>query len=93
MRCRLSRPFAQCARCLWGGCAKPDRSRPLPCRVLPVAVWALLLFTTLPADALRCDHGNVNAGDRAFSVRQKCGDPDYVDRHSEAFVPGAGLRR
>lgn len=62
----------------------------MPSRLLQLAAWVALLLATLPAYALRCAHGIVNAGDWAFTVQRKCGAPDYVDRSPEAFVPGAG---
>lgn len=62
----------------------------LPLRFLHFAAWLSLLSVILPAYALRCDHGIVSVGDRAFTVQRKCGDPDYVDRYPETFVPGVG---
>ncbi|MDE2196397.1 MAG: DUF2845 domain-containing protein [Gammaproteobacteria bacterium] len=38
----------------------------------------LLGFAAPPANAWRCQRGMVDTGDRAGSVRQKCGKPDFV---------------
>lgn len=73
-----------------GRSVAPRRSWSLPLRLLQLAAWLALLPVTLPVYALQCEHGIVNAGDRAFTVQRKCGDPNYIDRYPETFVPGVG---
>lgn len=48
----------------------------LPLLALVLAAAGLLLPGR--AEALRCNGSLVSEGDRAFQVRQACGDPDYV---------------
>lgn len=37
-----------------------------------------LLLTALPALAWRCEHGFVDTGDSAATVRKQCGPPDFI---------------
>jgi hypothetical protein len=41
--------------------------------------------------AARCDDGIVGPGDGRFEVLRACGEPDYVDRQAEHYLPGVGL--
>ncbi|MGH8306700.1 MAG: DUF2845 domain-containing protein [Gammaproteobacteria bacterium] len=38
----------------------------------------LLMLAASPAFAWRCSHGLVDIGDSAASVRQRCGQPDFI---------------
>jgi len=48
----------------------------------------LLLLVTAPAHALRCDGRLVDEGDHALTVRERCGEPFWVDRYSEWLIQG-----
>lgn len=44
---------------------------------LALALPLLLAFGSIEAGTLRCGSKLVNAGDRAFEVERKCGQPTY----------------
>jgi len=55
-----------------------------------LALLCLLLpFLAAPAHALRCGTRVVTDGDRDFAVRERCGEPFYVDQFSSVSVSGA----
>jgi len=55
------------------------------CSVLLV----LLLFAAPPAQALRCGNRLVALGDVELQVRERCGEPFWVDRYIDTEVLGA----
>jgi Protein of unknown function (DUF2845) len=57
------------------------------CCLLLGALTALLLVS-LPAQALRCDGRVIDEGDHAIRVRERCGDPYWVDVYSEWLIAG-----
>lgn len=42
------------------------------------------------AEAARCKSGIVSPGDGRFEVIRACGEPDYIDRQAETYLPGVG---
>ena len=58
-------------------------------RLLPHLLLLTLLFVALPAQALRCGTRLVDNGDRDFQVRQRCGQPFWIDEFSSVEVHGA----
>ncbi|MBL8298334.1 MAG: DUF2845 domain-containing protein [Rhodanobacteraceae bacterium] len=58
-----------------------------------LALFCLLLALTAPAYALRCGTRVVDEGDRDFSVRERCGEPFYVDQFTSIRVQGADSLR
>lgn len=48
----------------------------------------LLLCLAAPAHALRCDGRLVDEGDHAITVRERCGEPFWIDRYSEWLIQG-----
>jgi len=43
-----------------------------------------------PAHALRCNGRLVHAGDHVLQAREHCGEPYWIDRHSEWLILGEG---
>lgn len=59
----------------------------------PGVTLAMLLFAAAavwPAHAFRCGHDLIQEGDRPHEVRSHCGEPDYRDRHADAYLEGIG---
>lgn len=54
-----------------------------------LALLCLLSLLATPALALRCGTRVVSEGDRDFAVRERCGEPFYVDQFSSVQVRGA----
>lgn len=54
-----------------------------------LALLCLLLLLAAPAYALRCGTRVVTDGDRDFAVRERCGEPFYVDQFASVSVRGA----
>lgn len=54
-----------------------------------LALLCLLLALTAPAQALRCGTRVIDDGDRDFAVRERCGEPFYVDQFTSVSVRGA----
>lgn len=55
------------------------------------ATLALLLLACAwpgAAQALRCDGRVVSAGDHAFELRSRCGEPFWIERYSEVLIAG-----
>jgi hypothetical protein len=48
----------------------------------------LLLSIALPAQALRCNGRLVDPGDHALQVRERCGEPFWIDSYSEWLISG-----
>lgn len=48
----------------------------------------LLLVVATPAKALRCNGRLIDSGDHALQVRERCGEPYWIDRYSEWQVMG-----
>ncbi len=48
----------------------------------------LMMACASPAWALRCDGRIVEVGDHALQVRERCGEPYWVDRYSEWLITG-----
>ena len=48
----------------------------------------LLLAAGAPAQALRCDGRVVDVGDHAIQVRERCGEPFWIDAYTEVLVRG-----
>lgn len=46
-------------------------------------LWVLLSVYSLPAQAIRCGVYVVTEGDHAYSVLQKCGEPQYREERIE----------
>ena len=54
-----------------------------------LAIVALLLFVAAPsAHALRCGNRLVSNGDLEFQVRERCGDPYWIEQHYQTVVAG-----
>lgn len=53
------------------------------------AVLGLVLWPAGDAQALRCSGRVVSSGDLDFQVRQRCGEPDWVEQRSELLTSGA----
>lgn len=56
-----------------------------------IGMWtgvALLLLLAGEAQALRCGNRVVGTGDYDFQVRERCGDPYWIDRSDEWHVQG-----
>lgn len=47
-----------------------------------------LLGAAAPAHALRCDGRLVERGDHSFQVRERCGEPFWIDAYTEVFIVG-----
>lgn len=59
-------------------------------RLLAV-IGLLLMFAAAPAaHALRCGNRLVSSGDFEFQVRDRCGDPYWIEDHYQTIVAGAG---
>ncbi len=61
---------------------------------LLVVCLGMVLAASLPlgeAGAARCKNGIVGPGDGRFEVERACGEPDYIDRQAESYLPGVGL--
>lgn len=54
-----------------------------------LALLCLLFALTAPAHALRCGTRVIDDGDRDFAVRERCGEPFYVDQFTSVSVHGA----
>ena len=54
-----------------------------------LALLCLLLSLAAPVHALRCGTRVVTDGDRDFAVRERCGEPFYVDQFASVSVRGA----
>ncbi|HSX62380.1 MAG TPA: DUF2845 domain-containing protein [Tahibacter sp.] len=54
-----------------------------------LALFCLLCAAIAPAHALRCGTRVVDDGDRDFAVRERCGEPFYVDQFTSVSVRGA----
>lgn len=54
-----------------------------------LALFCLLLALAAPAQALRCGTRVIDDGDRDFAVRERCGEPFYVDQFTSVSVRGA----
>jgi hypothetical protein len=52
-----------------------------------IALAALLLFAA-PAHALRCKGRVIDDGDHAFQVRERCGEPYWVETWSDFVIAG-----
>jgi hypothetical protein len=48
----------------------------------------LLLVVALPAQAMRCNGRLVDPGDHALQVRERCGEPFWIDRYSGWLIVG-----
>ncbi|MFN7550205.1 MAG: DUF2845 domain-containing protein [Pseudomonadota bacterium] len=48
----------------------------------------LLLCAAAEAQALRCDGRVVDVGDHAIQVRERCGEPFWIDAYTEVLVQG-----
>lgn len=55
---------------------------------MKILLVLLMLAISVPAHALRCDGRLVNPGDHALQVRERCGEPYWVDRYSEWLIRG-----
>jgi hypothetical protein len=51
-------------------------------------IVVLLLAAAGPAQALRCSGRIVSDGDHAFQVRQRCGEPYWIEDYSEVLIAG-----
>jgi hypothetical protein len=54
-----------------------------------IALLCLLSALAAPAYALRCGTRVVDDGDRDLAVRERCGEPFYIDQFSSVSVQGA----
>lgn len=54
-----------------------------------LVLLCLLLLLAAPASALRCGTRVVADGDRDFTVRERCGEPFYIDQFASVSVRGA----
>lgn len=54
-----------------------------------LALFCVLSLLTAPALALRCGTRVVSDGDRDFAVRERCGEPFYVDQFASVRIRGA----
>lgn len=68
-----------------------DKSR-LPWRPARTGVLVLGIGLTLafPAHGFRCGNELVLEGDRKYDVLDKCGEPDFQERHAGAYLEGIG---
>jgi len=48
----------------------------------------LLLAVAAPAQALRCNGRLVGDGDHSIQVRERCGEPFWIDQYSEWLIVG-----
>lgn len=57
-------------------------------KLLPGFFLLLLLAFATPAQALRCNGRLVGNGDHALQVRERCGEPYWVDQYSDWLILG-----
>lgn len=53
-----------------------------------VLLMCLLLVLAFPAQALRCNGRLVGDGDHIVQVRERCGDPFWIDHYNEWLIAG-----
>jgi hypothetical protein len=64
----------------------------MSCRTLLVSIAVLLglaLWPAARAEAMRCGGRVVSTGDYDFQVRERCGEPQWVDTRRELLTQGA----
>lgn len=59
-------------------------------RTAALALAGAMLLLSTAAQALRCEGRLVEPGDHAVQVVQVCGEPFWVDQHSEWLISGEG---
>lgn len=61
----------------------------LPLVASSVLLLSLVLWPAAPAEAMRCGSRVVSTGDYDFQVRERCGDPNWVETRRELVTQGA----